>query len=385
MLVNINKNIQYPLSFSPKYPKQALGQDFDGSIPVREPTPTERKRFEPSILVVGRKDSCTVYRFLSGQGTGYMTSYEIYPGIMLSYNEFAMKDIPSNGRPYMDMIEINHCKEGRFECSAQDGKVSYLGKGDLAVHRRSFLPVRPSFPLGYYYGITVLIELPKIQPKLKRQLKDLDIELDKLPQLLNLDASPFYMRSTDKIEHIFSEMYDIQQEYRPTYLKMKLLELLYFIYHIPQGWLFDMRDAYIPCQQADIIKRVHAYLVDNIEQHITIKQLSKQFPLAETTLKTGFKTVYGASIGDYLRNYRIQVAAGRLSTGEASVTEVALSVGYENPSKFAAAFKTKTGRTPLEYQKQMLSGQASPCVRCALYGAARMSTACLEQYFAYME
>ncbi len=386
MLVRVNTNSPKITTFTPKYPKQVLGTEFGKCCPLRKTTPAEKKRLEPSVNVVGQKGPCTVYRFLSEHGVGYMTIYEVYPGIMLSYNEFAMKSSPSNGTPCADLIEINHCKEGRFECSTQDGRVSYMGKGDLAVHKRSFLPINPNFPLGYYYGISVLVELSAIQPKLKKQLKDLGIDLDKLPQMLHLDTSPFYMRSTDKIEHIFSEMYEIQEEFRPTYLKIKILELLYFIYHTPSGRLFETRDAYIPRQQVDGIKRIHAYMVRNIEKHITIKQLSKQFSMAETTLKTGFKIIYGTSIGGYLRTYRIQVAAGRLTTGNMSVMDVALSVGYENPSKFSAAFKAETGKTPLEYQKQMRSGQTSPCVQCALCGnTSRIPSACLEQNAVFME
>lgn len=386
MLAEVNNKSQISSAFIPKYPKQVLGAEFEKSCPLRNPTSAEKKRLQPSVSVVGQKGTCTIYRFITEKGIGYMTSYAVYPGITLSYNEFAMQDSPANERLYAEVIEINHCKEGRFECSLTDGQVTYLGKGDLEVHKRSFVPMNPSFPLGYYYGITVLVELLEIQPKLKRQLKDLGIDLDMLTQLLHLDSSPFYMRSTDKIEHIFLEMYDIQEECRPTYLKIKILELLYFIYHTPNGRLFQEQDSHIPRQQVEIIKRIHDHLVENLEKHITIRDLSKQFSIAETTLKTGFKTVYGTSIGGYLRTYRMQVAAGRLSVGEMSVTEVALSIGYENPSKFAAAFKAGTGSTPLEYQKKMLHGQSSPCIQCALYGKTPdIADAYLEQNPDFME
>lgn len=351
--------------FSPKYPTQVLGKNLLNTCPLRQASGAEKKRFEPTISVVGQTESCTVYRIIKETGIGYMTTYTVYPGVTLSYNEFAMSASPNNVEFYSDMIEINHCKEGRFECSMEDGQITYLGKGDLEAHRRDICPINPSFPLGYYQGISVLIELSEIQVKLKNQLQELGIDIDALPQALNLDSGPFCIRSTDKIEHIFSEIYDIQEPSKIAYLKIKMLELLYFLYHTPSGRLFQPHHIQLPQYQVVIIKQIHEYLVQNLTKHITLKQLSKQFSIAETTLKTGFKLVYGTTIGSYLRSYRVHVAAGKLALGDSSVTEIALAVGYENPSKFAAAFKQAVGKTPREYQRKVLQEKPSPCIRCA--------------------
>jgi AraC-like DNA-binding protein len=187
-------------------------------------------------------------------------------------------------------------------------------------------------------------------------LTELGIDLDKLPRILRLDDAPFLFRATERIEHIFSEIYEIQDAYRQTYLKIKVLELFYFIYHACEDTLFQLRSPNIQRKHVQKIKRIQEYITEHIDRHITVRQLSQQFSLSETSIKTGFKSLYGTSIGSYLRTYRMHVAAGRLSAGEMSVLEVALSVGYENPSKFAAVFRTETGKAPLEYQKQMFLG-----------------------------
>ncbi len=359
MLAEINRCQQPASLFAPRYPRQVFGSSFDAetSQTVRKPTAEEVRRLEASVSVIGQKGSCTVYRFLNGQSeAGYMTSYKVFPGIMLCYNEFAMKWAMCDSQPHEDLIEINHCREGRYECQLPDGRICYIGKGDLSVHRRSLCPQHPSFPFGYYHGISVLVDLPKVEKKLRRQLTELGIDLDKLPRILRLDDAPFLFRATERIEHIFSEIYEIQDAYRQTYLKIKVLELFYFIYHACEDTLFQLRSPNIQRKHVQKIKRIQEYITEHIDRHITVRQLSQQFSLSETSIKTGFKSLYGTSIGSYLRTYRMHVAAGRLSAGEMSVLEVALSVGYENPSKFAAVFRTETGKAPLEYQKQMFLG-----------------------------
>jgi AraC-like DNA-binding protein len=60
------------------------------------------------------------------------------------------------------------------------------------------------------------------------------------------------------------------------------------------------------------------------------------------------------SIYTYMRQYRMQESAVLLSNTSQSVTLIAGSVGYENPSKFAAAFKAVMNMTPLEYRKNKI-------------------------------
>ncbi len=52
-----------------------------------------------------------------------------------------------------------------------------------------------------------------------------------------------------------------------------------------------------------------------------------------------------------MKRYRIHAAVHELEAGKHSITEIAGMVGYENASKFTAAFKSVMGCTPREYRK----------------------------------
>lgn len=80
----------------------------------------------------------------------------------------------------------------------------------------------------------------------------------------------------------------------------------------------------------------------------TIDQLAQQAAMSSAKLKKLFKEVYGSSIYAYYQKQRMQVARDMLLSGDLSVKEVGLRVGYSNLSNFAAAFKKEFNLLPSE-------------------------------------
>ena len=104
--------------------------------------------------------------------------------------------------------------------------------------------------------------------------------------------------------------------------------------------------------QVETVKAIRSYLVEHLEQHITLEALSRQYQIPLTTMKACFKSVYGSPVNTYMRALRMDRAALLLrKEPETSVTEIAGAVGYDSASKFAAAFRAVKGQTPLEYRR----------------------------------
>jgi AraC-like DNA-binding protein len=53
----------------------------------------------------------------------------------------------------------------------------------------------------------------------------------------------------------------------------------------------------------------------------------------------------------YLAQWRMQLAAGRLSTGSAKVAAIAEEVGYESEEAFSRAFKRVMGVSPAAWRR----------------------------------
>jgi AraC-like DNA-binding protein len=114
----------------------------------------------------------------------------------------------------------------------------------------------------------------------------------------------------------------------------------------------EKQREYYTSPQVEIVKQIHRRLISDLQERPTIEELSKEFLINTATLKSTFKGIYGEPIGTYMKEYRIKQAASLLRQTQATITEIANKVGYENQSKFAAAFRDVMKITPAEYRKQ---------------------------------
>ncbi len=311
--------------------------------------------FDRGTYTLSQSEDRFVYKMENETGEGIMTRYLVFSGIELLYNDFHMTTVHSeqNKPPYADIMEINHCREGRFECEFAGGGAAYLGAGDLAVNMLTHPTLDSWFPLCNYHGISVVLDLGAAQETLRRisgVFGNVPMDLFALRDRLCGADHCFIIRATDAIQHIFSELYAAPSAIRSDYCKLKVLELLLFLNSVDLPALREKR-TYITRTQADTVRAIRAYLVDHLDEHITLPELSARFDISLTTMKHHFKTVYGDTIGSYIQSYRIQKAMYLLQETSQSIVEIAGQVGYQNASKFTEVFRQLTGTTPSEYRK----------------------------------
>lgn len=99
------------------------------------------------------------------------------------------------------------------------------------------------------------------------------------------------------------------------------------------------------------IQKAHDILQQNYINPPNIKTLSKMVFLSEQKLKAGFSKYYHVSIGKYVNNVRMTVAANLLSTTDLSIEDIAFKVGYNYSGNFSKMFKKTYGKTPLKFRK----------------------------------
>ena len=178
----------------------------------------------------------------------------------------------------------------------------------------------------------------------------LELDFDNMYERLRAGNKLVILRANPYIEHLIGEMY--QQSYRNhmAVLKLKTLELLYFLCNSDLKVSADR--PYFYKNQVLKIKDIQKLLTQNIDRHFTLEELSVQFQIPITSLKNCFKGVYGAPVHGYMREYRMHKAAELLRTDGMTIAEIAQNVGYESPSKFTEAFKKRMNCTPSEYRNK---------------------------------
>lgn len=310
--------------------------------------------FSDNISAVAGNEERTVYQMKDGTGEGIMICYTVFPGASLIYNDFHMQGCNSKFKTDMNLFCIDHCREGRIEQDMGNGAYVYLESGGLKIDNRKGHDTRFEFPLRHYHGITVALCVEQAAKILTSELGSFSIDLYALQRKYCLERNVYIVRGEDAIGHIFSELYTVPDRIKKSYFKIKVLELLLFLdaLEIPTG---KEERPYFYRTQVEKIKGIQAFMTGDIQKHYTLEELSARFNIPLTSMKTCFKGVYGTSIFAYMRTYRMNQAAVLLRTGsEESVAGIAGRVGYDSPSKFAAAFKAVMGKSPLEYRKSFV-------------------------------
>ncbi len=105
-------------------------------------------------------------------------------------------------------------------------------------------------------------------------------------------------------------------------------------------------------EQLEVVREIHDRLIQDMGTRMTIEELSREYLVNPTTLKTAFKAVYGTSIAAHIKEHRMKKAAELLQDPNRSIAEIAQAVGYDSPSKFTAAFKAYYHVLPKDYKKK---------------------------------
>ncbi|HEY3425127.1 MAG TPA: AraC family transcriptional regulator [Negativicutes bacterium] len=313
----------------------------------------ERVFYGNNITMLKRNADCTVYKMKDVSGEGTMTCYKVFPGIDLLYNDFHMQSCFSEFRPKVAMIGIDHCREGRIEWEFQNGSYLYLEEGDLQINAKDNHAIGFGFPLSHYHGITVAVYIDEALKTLSTLFDGFSVDLQALREKFCAGKRSFIMRAEDSIQHIFSELYTVPDKIRKNYFKIKVLELLLFL-SVVDVPINSKERPYFPKKQVETVKAIMKYISENIDQHFTLNELSAKFAIPLTSLKLCFKGVYGTSVYAYMRSYRIHAAALMLHQSSENIAVIAGKVGYDNSSKFAAAFKAVMGVSPQEHRKSFV-------------------------------
>lgn len=128
-------------------------------------------------------------------------------------------------------------------------------------------------------------------------------------------------------------------------IESKVLEILSTIF----GQFFDAQRGVCPALSGRQLRRIttaQQLLVNDIAYPWTIRELARKVGVNEKTLKIGFKQQFGQPVFRYLQNERLQRAKHLLEKADCRVTDVAMQVGYANPSHFAYLFRRQFGLSP---------------------------------------
>jgi AraC family transcriptional regulator len=84
---------------------------------------------------------------------------------------------------------------------------------------------------------------------------------------------------------------------------------------------------------------------------VTVAEIAAELEVDPRLLARGFHEHYGSSIGEYVRNVRLDWAAAKLVQTEAPLAALALEAGFADQSHFTRSFKRRTGLPPGKFRR----------------------------------
>jgi len=94
------------------------------------------------------------------------------------------------------------------------------------------------------------------------------------------------------------------------------------------------------------------YLMQHLSTAPTIRDVARAAGMNETTLKRGFKAIFGETLFDFSIRCRMQRALSLLRDEKAPVSRVAEATGYRHQTSFATAFVRHFGMRPKDVRRR---------------------------------
>ena len=110
-----------------------------------------------------------------------------------------------------------------------------------------------------------------------------------------------------------------------------------------KGWLAGVRDAHVG--------RALALLHNDPDKTWTVDELARKVALSRSALADRFATLVGEPPMQYLKRWRLALAARRLRAGREAVARIAERSGYESEAAFSRAFKREFGMPPVTWRR----------------------------------
>ena len=128
------------------------------------------------------------------------------------------------------------------------------------------------------------------------------------------------------------------------YAKCELISLIYKFFAI----LFRNSGQKVSIDVAESAKKIIDY---NFDKEISIQSVAKSLVVDAAHLTRRFAEKYDISPKEYMLKKRMSYAKKLLTETNATIKEIANSVGYADPLYFSRIFKVKEGVSPSCHRK----------------------------------
>ena len=122
------------------------------------------------------------------------------------------------------------------------------------------------------------------------------------------------------------------------------------------------------------IRKSIEFMEQHLEDEITAEDVAREVALSPFFLQRGFSLMTGYTIGEYLRNRRLYLAAQELQNTDEKIIDLAFRYCYETPESFTKAFSRFHGASPSQVRAGSKAKSFLPLtIKISVQGGAQIS------------
>jgi len=103
----------------------------------------------------------------------------------------------------------------------------------------------------------------------------------------------------------------------------------------------------------DIIHTLTDWIEQNLDKTLSIDEVAAKSGYSKWHLQRMFRTVTKQTLGGYIRERRLTLAAEALSKTQRPVFDIAMQYGYDSQQTFSRVFRRQFSQTPTAYRHTM--------------------------------
>lgn len=103
----------------------------------------------------------------------------------------------------------------------------------------------------------------------------------------------------------------------------------------------------------DIINTLTHWIDNNLGKNLSIDEVAAKSGYSKWHLQRMFRTVTKQTLGGYIRERRLTLAAEALRQSHRPVFDIAMQYGYDSQQTFSRVFRRQFSQTPTDYRNTM--------------------------------
>ncbi len=306
--------------------------------------------FNDMVEKVEYKDSKTICYYNKNYICGKTVQCEIFDGIWIVYHDLILSTTELFPLEEPGIIRMNYCISGRCELDFKNNKVFYVGAGDFVAALIDDKQYKHNFPLGSYKGISIVTNEKKLDAFLKTIFVNTKITSTMLIEKIKEYDQYMLLSNNSTLQTIMKEIILFDDIFWKEKAILKFAELILLLINNDME-ASQVKGKYLDKNLTNKVKQIKKEVTENTELRITIEEIARKYNISSRAFSDCFKEVYGKTYYAFIKEYRIKKAAEMICNTNNTIGEIAITVGYQNASKFSKAFSDIMNVTPIYFRK----------------------------------